>query len=480
MLSGDKSLISESYWQVAKDYKGRVLRLSILITILTILIVSTVPSTYLGTVMLTFSPLSKTAISSVTDLSGAATVEQQKIDSTYQRLLSQNIAEGVLIKLRKFKLMDLDNELEKMIAGNVVIAGIKQKMRTVLPFMPQHELNVLSSKQLRMLKNNYTLEQLTQNLKIRYSSNKKNVYVDYQDQNAAFAIIIAKLAADLYVPSVAVIRIQMFDSILQQIKQADNRGYPIPDASDAIYHKFHIPDLEHLIKFKSQQIKQLRIQANEFVQKRQDMTFIQSKVRQYGLNIAPLLGHKQVVEHPLIQAHKRNVEIAEMKLSELTWLPESLPSEVASAKEAMLLEKQKLARELTMFASNINVYVGEVRYEVSKLWAQVKAGRRIIQNLTRIKKDLNQLSPRISNHQTRQLQDKLNQVANIASEQLMNRNVLINNYTTKLLEWDRWLIVIVSFFLSLLVTVLLVMSLVYLKSIGRQEYPSPLLKKSDR
>lgn len=217
---------SELYWQAVKDYQWRVLGLSILLTVLSILIVNTIPSTYLGTAKLAFSPLD-TAPANGAYLPFADAVNQQQLTSIYEQMLLENIAKSLLIKLTKFKLTDLDSKLENAISEYLIITQIKQKIRTILPFMPQQSPPALSSKQLGMLKNNYTTEQLIQNFHLRYSSGQREVYIDYKDRSATFAIIIAKLAADLYMQCVSETQMQMFEHVHKQIKLDSPQSDPL-------------------------------------------------------------------------------------------------------------------------------------------------------------------------------------------------------------------------------------------------------------
>jgi uncharacterized protein involved in exopolysaccharide biosynthesis len=259
MFLGGKPLILKSYWQAIKDYKWRVLRLSILTTVLSVLVVNTLPSTYVGTVKLQFSPF-KTALAKAAYFPLKDIGDQKELSSIYEEMLSENIAKGILIKLRKFKLNYLDSELKEAISESVIIGRIKQKMRNVLPFMPQQGPGFLSSKQQRMLKNNYTLEKIIQSLQLGYSTSESAVYINYKDQSATFAIIIAKLAADLYVQSVSDTKKQMFESVQKQIQL--NRIQPsLPsstsDKKQASYYRFQISGVERLIELSSQEINKL-------------------------------------------------------------------------------------------------------------------------------------------------------------------------------------------------------------------------------
>lgn len=208
MFLREKPFMTGLYWQAVKEYKWRVSRLSILLTVLTFLIVGTLNTSYLGTARVTFSSLDMTSVSAAyfpfTDR-----VEHKELGRIYEKLLLENIAKGVLKKLEKFKLVDLDSELEAAITNYVTIAQLKQKVRTVFPFMPQQDPDPLSSKQLGMLKNNYSLEQIVQNLQLRYVMSRFEVYIAYTDSRSTFAVIIAKLAADSYMQSVAETKKQM-------------------------------------------------------------------------------------------------------------------------------------------------------------------------------------------------------------------------------------------------------------------------------
>ncbi len=257
MFLGKKS--SGQYWQIVKDYQWRVLRLSILLTILSILIVNTIPATYLGTAKLEFFPR-ETVLANRAYLPLAETLNNKELVSIYEEILLENIAKGLLIKLGKFTLTDVDSELEKALSGSLIVARIKQKIRTILPFMPQQDPPPLSSKQLGMLKNNYTLEQLIANLHLRYSSSHREVYIDYEDRSATFAIIITKLAADLYMQSVSETKMQMFEHVQKQIKLDSPQSYPLVNTADinkASFHKVQLPGFEGTIELTSQAFEQL-------------------------------------------------------------------------------------------------------------------------------------------------------------------------------------------------------------------------------
>tara|TARA_R110002167_G_scaffold70559_1_gene199163 strand:+ start:299 stop:1270 length:972 start_codon:yes stop_codon:yes gene_type:complete len=256
--------MTELYWQAVKDYKWRVLRLSIVLTVLTILIVSTLPTSYLGTAKLEFSPLEMASV-------GAAyfpftdRIKQTELGRIYEAMLLENMAKGVSIKLKKFKLIDVDSQLEEAITEYVTIAQLKQKVRTVLPFMPQQDPEPLSSKQLAMLKSNYSLEQIMQGLQLRYSSSQFEVNIGYTDRRATFAIIIAKLAADLYVQSVAETKKQMSAQVQQQIESNSAQSYPLvyeSDSNKVAYFTFQHIGGESSIELTSRELETLNQMAS--------------------------------------------------------------------------------------------------------------------------------------------------------------------------------------------------------------------------
>jgi uncharacterized protein involved in exopolysaccharide biosynthesis len=466
MLLGDKPLMSGLYWQAAKDYKWRVLRLSILITILVILIVSTLPSNYQGMVRLEFSSF-KTEVLSAEDHFFVENLDQQALHSQYQKMLAENIAKSVLNKLKKFSLIELNSDVENAISTYAFIERIKQKIRTTFAFMPQQEPNPLSPKQLGMLKNNFTLEQIIQSLQLRYLPSQSAVYVDYKDQSATFSIIIAKLAADSYMQSVSETKLQMFEHVLDQIKQISTQSYALSNASNTtkvFYHKFQIPYLERTIEFTSQDIKKLKRLVRHSNQRRQDMNFMGEQMRKNGLNVSLLLRHKQVAEHPLIQPFKRNVEIAKVKLNDLSLLPERVISQVVVAKEELLLLEKTLTGELVLFASNIELYYSDAGHELNKYRAQLTSHQQKLKTLTLFQKQLNQFPPSADNHQTRQLQEKLNQITRFAHKQSTAIEPLVGHFTTMLLTPNKAVIASLSFILSILVISLLVLILVNLKA----------------
>jgi uncharacterized protein involved in exopolysaccharide biosynthesis len=471
MLLGNKPLMSGLYWQAAKDYKWRVLRLSILITILAILIVSTLPATYLGMVRLQFPPL-KTEVLSAEYPSFVENVAQQELHNQYQKMLSENMAKGILNKLKKFSFLELNSDLENAISSHVLIDLIKQKIRTRFAFMPQQEPKPLSSKQLGMLKNNYTLEQIIQSLQLRYLPSQSEVYVDYKDQSATFSIIIAKLAADLYMQSVSETKLQMFEHVLDEIKQISTQSYALANTSNTTKvfdHKLQIPYLKRTIEFTSQEIKKLKRQVKNSNQRRQNMNFIGDQMRKNGLNVSLLLSHKQIAEHPLIQPFKRNVEIAKVKLNELFLIHEGVMSQVVDAKEELLLLEKILTGELVFLASNIELYYSEAGHELNNYRAQLTSHQQNLKILTLFQKELNQFPLHADNHQTRQLQKKLNQITRFAHKQSAAIEPLIGHYTTMLLTPNKALIISLSFIFSVLAISLLVLILVNLKATGRQK-----------
>jgi hypothetical protein len=269
----EKPFMTGLYWQAVKDYKWRVLRLSILLTVLTILIVSTLPTSYLGTAKLEFSPLEMASVGTAyfpfTD-----TFKQKELGRIYETMLLENMAKAVLLKLRKFKLIDVDSELEEAITEYVTITQLKQKVRTVLPFMPQQDPEPLSSKQLGMLKSNYSLEQIMQGLQLRYSSSQYEVYIGYTDRRATFAIIIAKLAADSYAQSVAETKKQMSEQVRQQIKSNGTQLYPLvyeSDSNKAAYYQFQHLGRESSVELTSKELETLNKMASSAATQARDV-----------------------------------------------------------------------------------------------------------------------------------------------------------------------------------------------------------------
>jgi uncharacterized protein involved in exopolysaccharide biosynthesis len=465
MSLGDKPLTSGQYWQAIKYYKWPISRLSILLTVVAILLVFTIPPTYQGTAIIKFLPIEK-EIARAAYPASVKTLDQQNISNQYKKMLKKKIAKGVLAKLKKFSLVDLDNELEKAISANEIIGNIKQKIRSFLPFMPQQVPEALSRQQLKMLKNNYTVEQVIQNLHLGYSSNKNEVTIRYKDQSATFAIIIAKLAADLYVQSVYETNIYMFEYVLDKVKQ-DNTSDVLPNTlntNNASSHKLQIHFIDRNIELASLKNKKINRQLNDSRQRRKDMIFIQKQVDDYGLNVDQLMRHKRINQHPLIQPFKQNAELAEVKLSDITLLSMRVPSQVAVAKEELSLAKKILTSQLSLLISIAESYLIKPWHEVGKYKKQLKVSQQKLENLMKFQQEFNQFPLIVGEHQSRLWQEKLNQIASFGTKQQYNTTIFIGNYTSKRLKPNRVLIVSLSFFLSVLFITYLVVILVRLKA----------------
>jgi hypothetical protein len=194
------------------------------------------------------------------------------------------------------------------------------------------------------------------------------------------------------------------------------------------------------------------------------MNFIGDQMRKNGLNVSLLLSHKQIAEHPLIQPFKRNVEIAKVKLNELFLIHEGVMSQVVDAKEELLLLEKILTGELVFLASNIELYYSEAGHELNNYRAQLTSHQQKLKILTLFQKELNQFPLHADNHQTRQLQKKLNQITRFAHKQSAAIEPLIGHYTTMLLTPNKALIISLSFIFSVLAISLLVLILVNLKA----------------
>jgi succinoglycan biosynthesis transport protein ExoP len=471
MSLGHKPMASAQYWHAIKYYKWPILRLSIMLTIVAILLVGSVPSTYLGTATVKFSPI-KTTVSNDTYILSEQTVKQQELSSQYEKMLRENIAKSVLIKLKRISLLDLDTELETEISENVILGKIKQKIRTGLPFMPQQVQGLLSLIQLRELKKNYTEEQIMQSLHLRYSTSKSQVYVNYKDQSAIFAVIIAKLAADLYLQSVSKTKLQMFEQVLEQIKMINVQTYVHPvvgDKIEASYNMFQISDLAKSIELTSQEVKKIKRQLNSSRQRLKDMRFIQKLIKKSGGNIAFFLKNKKITEHPLLQTFKKNVEIAEMKLRNLTLSGNLVLSQVSVAKNELMNAEKILTLEIGLLAYSAESFLREPWYSIRNYKAQLKMSQQKIQHLNKIQVELNQFQFRTGNKQASKLQDKFNQIADFGLKLTAETNINIGNYNTQLLKPNRILIVSLSFILSVLALSLLVMILARFEATQRQK-----------
>jgi uncharacterized protein involved in exopolysaccharide biosynthesis len=471
MTLGYKPMASAQYWHAIKYYKWPILRLSIMLTIVAILLVGSVPSTYLGTATVKFSPI-KTTVSNDTYILSEQTVKQQELSSQYENMLRENIAKNILIKLKRISLLDVDTELETLISENVILGKIKQKIRTGLPFMPQQVQGPLSLIQLEVLRKNYTEEQIMQSLHLRYSTSKNQVYINYKDQSAIFAVIIAKLAADLYLQSVSETKLQMFKQVLEQIKMINFQSYVLPAVRDKIevsYNKFQISYLAKSIELTSQEVKKIKRQLKNSRQRLKDMRFIQKLVKKSDGNIAFLLKDKKITEHPLLQTFKQNVEIAEIKLRSLTLSGDLVLSQVTVANNELMNAEKILTSEIGLLASSAESYLRKPWYAINKYKAQLNMSQQKIQYLNKIQVELNQIQFRTGNNQASQLQDKFNQIADFGLKLTTETNIIIGNYDTQLLKPNRILIVSLSFILSVLALSLLVVNLARFEATQRQK-----------
>lgn len=223
MSSLSQSLFSETFWHLTNYYKWRMLRLSVLIATLAMLMVSSVPATYQGTAELTFTK--KTISASVDQSSSDKTDNLPLQESLYQERLMENLSKNILKELKKFRLTNLDSELENVLSPSTIITEIKQRLRTYVPFFPQQDREVLSTKQLRKLKNQYRQEGIAQGLRLSDLTRADGLVFYFTDSNANFAVIIASLAAEVYLDSVLEARQRLQASVLQSTKQHSEHSH---------------------------------------------------------------------------------------------------------------------------------------------------------------------------------------------------------------------------------------------------------------
>jgi uncharacterized protein involved in exopolysaccharide biosynthesis len=199
------------------------------------------------------------------------------------------------------------------------------------------------------------------------------------------------------------------------------------------------------------------------------MRFIQKLIKKSGGNIAFFLKNKKITEHPLLQTFKKNVEIAEMKLRNLTLSGDLVLLEVTVAKDELMNAEKILTSEIVQLASSAESYLREPWYAISKYKAQLRMSQQKIQYLNKIQVELNQIQFRTGNNQASQLQDKFNQIADFGLKLTAETNINIGNYNTQLLKPNRILIVSLSFILSVLAISLLVMILARFETTQRQK-----------
>lgn len=473
MFLDNKPLITRRHWRLAKNYRWRVLRLSALISILTILVVNTIPSAYLGTTKLHLHSIKiSAAVDAHVPLTN--TVIQNELTNEFKTLLAINIANDTFTKIKKFSLFDLNSELKNVILEYEFIRQIKQKLRISLPFMPQKEANALSPRQLAILKNNYILDKIIQNLNLHWSENSSEVYVSYKDQNAALAVIISKLAADLYPQSVSATKLQLFNQVLDQIKDADKKLTFIHDTAEKIdgsNHELHIAGLESSIKQTSQQVINLKSHVKDRRSQLKNITYFQSKVHKYGLDVTKLLHHNKITEHPLIKPFIQNVIIVEDKLSNLNQSSEFFPSQINATGKELAIHKKILISNLNSFASNVDANLQKAKYEFNVLQNQLKTCQKERQDLIELQKKINQLPLYPASTHIDVFQAKLNYITNLTKKYAAGSSVSIEGYKTDRLKPNKALIVSLSFILSLSIISILVLVLIRLKENYRQPLP---------
>jgi uncharacterized protein involved in exopolysaccharide biosynthesis len=253
---------------------------------------------------------------------------------------------------------------------------------------------------------------------------------------------------------------------LDQIKQ-DNISDVLPNTSNtnkASSHKLQIHFIDRKIELTSLENKKINRQLYDSRQRRKYMIFIQKQVDGYSLNVDQLMRHKQINQHPLIQSFKQDVELAEVKLSDITLLSMRVPSQVAVAEDELLLAKKMLTKQLFMLASNAESYLLKSWHEISKYKKQLKVNQQKLENLMKLQKNFNQFLLISGENESSQWQEKLNQIANFGPKQTFETTISIGNYTSQRLKPNRVLIVSLSFFLSVLLISLLVVILVRLKA----------------
>jgi succinoglycan biosynthesis transport protein ExoP len=455
--SVDDNVIDLSqYWQTIKGYLTRIISLAILITILVGLIVMSITPSYIAKTSLLIES-EQANVLSIEEVYGLDASKKEYYQTQYEILKSRKIAKKVVNKLNLVTspLFDQDLELLNASVFSTFSGQVKNYIKSLLPFLPQNEIDILTAEQVIEGNFNFAVDKLRENLTIAPISSTQIVNISFELENPALAATLSNTFAEVYIENYLESKLDMtakattwLNDSLQGLRSKLAMAEKNLTEFD---EKEQVVNIDGVFGLASEQLQQLTEQLSEAQNSLKKSEAVFNELNAGKTTLDEVANLPEVLNHPTIINVKSAEVIAQSKLSELSQVYGPKHPKLITANAELNSVKNSLFAQIRSLKSGINTEYRSAKNKVSLLNQELSIAKVAFRELSSLENQRRSLQREVDINQ--QLYNsfftRLKETNELGGFESANARILDYAQTPKIPSKPRKsLIIVLSFFVS--------------------------------
>ncbi|MBH0088497.1 polysaccharide biosynthesis tyrosine autokinase [Pseudoalteromonas sp. NSLLW218] len=377
-----------SYINVIKFAKWRILGFAIVATLLAIMVSLTLIPRYIATATLLIEAEQAKAVS-FQEVYGLDSNQKEYYLTQFEVIKSDSIAREVITKLNLKSHTDY-------IAKPSALSELKRVIKELFPFLNKKDSEILSESDKAEFEMLRLLSTFKANLSITPIRKTQLVEVSFESSDPKLAALVANTVGEVYIESQMRAKMGItqqasswLNTRLSQLRiQLDDSEVRL----QAYREKQKLVDIEGIAGLATQELEQISQQLIVARNEKNNLESINRVITEYGNNNLELLGSMpEITSHKVIQDVKREVILVERKLSDLGEVYGPKHPRMISAQAELATVKNNLNKQIKGLITGIEKELNRITRTVSALERDLVKIRAEYQDITRKETQYNQL-----------------------------------------------------------------------------------------
>ncbi|WOC24807.1 polysaccharide biosynthesis tyrosine autokinase [Pseudoalteromonas sp. N1230-9] len=377
-----------AYLNVIKQNKWKILGFAIVITLFTMMVTLTLVPKYVASATLLIESEQTKAVS-FDEVYGLDSTKKEYYQTQFEVIKSDSIAREVITKLNLAEHPDFVNKPS-------FTDELKGMAQQILPFLNKAERSELSERELAELKMLDLLATFRTNLTVSPIRKTQLVKVSFESSDPKLAALVANTVGEVYIESQMRAKMGITQQASSWLNTRLSELRVQLDSSEVRLQNYReeqkLVDIEGIAGLVTQELEQTSKQLVDARATKNNLESINRVINEYGNNNIELLGSMpEITSHRVVQDVKREVVLAERKVSELAEVYGPKHPKMISAKAELATVKTNLNKQIKGLITGIEKELNRTSRTVTALERDLAKIRAEYQDVTRKETQYNQL-----------------------------------------------------------------------------------------
>lgn len=377
-----------AYLNVIKQNKWKILGFSVVVTLFTMMVTLTLVPKYIASATLLIESEQTKAVS-FDEVYGLDSTKKEYYQTQFEVIKSDSIAREVITKLNLAEHPDFINKPS-------ISDELKSMAKQLLPFLNKSERSVLTEQEIAELKMLDLLATFRANLSVSPIRKTQLVKVSFESSDPKLAALVANTVGEVYIESQMRAKMGITQQASSWLNTRLSELRVQLDSSEVRLQNYReeqkLVDIEGIAGLITQELEQTSKQLVDARATKNNLESINRVINEYGNDNIELLGSMpEITSHRVVQDVKREVVLAERKVSELAEVYGPKHPKMISAKAELATVKTNLNKQIKGLITGIEKELNRIARTVSALEGDLAKIRAEYQDVTRKETQYNQL-----------------------------------------------------------------------------------------